>query len=209
MKSILVLSVIAALGLIASVPATEHCARNRAVYQIQTYAAPVQYVQKAAVAQVYKDVVLKPYAVEVVKSPDYYYSVDSYFRDKLLVDALAGRIQQMQAAGQLLSPQMQGPLAPPQQSPQVTVPTNEFQDAKVLAVMKAHCARCHSSAKSEGNLVLVTDDGRLAAVDSGKAWQCFGLATSGEMPKGSKPISDEETKVLYEWAKATGARAKK
>jgi hypothetical protein len=57
-------------------------------YSYPTYYTPTYYQPYPVYVE--KEVV-KPYAVKSYVSPDYYYSVQDYYRDKLLVDAMAGR----------------------------------------------------------------------------------------------------------------------
>lgn len=81
------------LGLVEAPPASAggcYGARGRAVYT--TYSAPVvSYVAPAKV--VHEQAYLK--AIPVAVSPDYYSSVSSFYEQKLLVDAVAGRTAEL------------------------------------------------------------------------------------------------------------------
>jgi hypothetical protein len=212
------------LILVSGLPAIAQCnLRSRVVYP--TYAAKVytQYNQYhyQAPHNNYKDIVLVPKAIEVVVSPDYYFSVSDYYRDKLLVDALAGRIldlQRQQNQPPLVQPQ---PVAPPKvtQMPPVTpmtpVPVNPpvakwenvpgtFQKPELLQVLNTSCAKCHSPSNSKGGLSLVTSDGKIAKLSKEMVLESFRQVNTGRMPKSNgqdkaDPVSDQAVVLFDEW----------
>jgi hypothetical protein len=77
-----------------------------------TYATPAYYTPKYEVTEV-----LVPKAVKAYVSPDYFSSSSDYFRDKLLVDAVAGKTQDTQKLQQELA-DLKAQLAKQQQAPQ-------------------------------------------------------------------------------------------
>lgn len=192
--------------------------RSRVFYP--TYSAPV--VQSYVTPYVNKNVVLVPKAVQVQVSPDYYYSVADHYRDKLLVDAIAGRLQQMQAAGQLQAPQSDqnyqelmkmflqlqlqqraSPYAPTMPPAQGALPGGipQIQAGSVnpalVQVIETKCIRCHNPGTKQGGLDLTN----LVVLDECAWWKAYGLVNSGEMPKGGQPLTDEQTLVFYQQAR--------
>jgi hypothetical protein len=100
MKRIAALAALAA-AIVASFPpaalAGGYC-RTRAIYS--TYAAPSYSYSYSYAAPVYQAAyavqeVLVPKAVKAYVSPDYYSSVSDHYRDKILIDAVAGRTQEL------------------------------------------------------------------------------------------------------------------
>lgn len=83
-------------------PSAGACDYSRSLvtgYQ-QTYVAPVASYVQTYTAPVYKQVY--PQAVKVAVVQDYYSSVSDYARDKLLVDAVAGKTQELMQLQQQL-----------------------------------------------------------------------------------------------------------
>jgi hypothetical protein len=102
---------------LASVPAqAQHCYSYRPVvtnYQ-SSYYQPTYY--QPTYTPYYAELVIQPRAVQVVTSPDYYFSVNNYARDNLLADAIAFRI--LTAQGQFANPtQTPAPSRRPNRSP--------------------------------------------------------------------------------------------
>jgi hypothetical protein len=88
-------------------------------YYAPSYYRPTYYAPEKEVVYKYKEV-LVPYEQKVYANPEYYASIGDYYRDKLLVDAIAGRLQLMgynQAPGAGQQFNYQGPqgYAPPAQ----------------------------------------------------------------------------------------------
>lgn len=207
------------------------CFVNRSFYTGQSYSVP--YVtptyshQKAYVAPTYNyHYDYTPKVVEVLVNPDYYYSVGSYYRDKVLTDAIVGRLSELQ-----LKSQQKPGVDPPQSTapPRVTMPPVEtpppggvgpaepqgfldaspYQEPKLLATINQSCARCHNPTTAKGKLSLLTPDGKIANLSEGTWWKCFSLVSTGEMPAGGKAISDEETVLFHTAAKAAEKFARK
>jgi hypothetical protein len=69
-------------------------------YYPSTYYSPTYYEQPVKYVKEYVDrEVLYPYPVKAYVNPDYYFSTQDFYRDKLLVDAVAGRVAQMMGPG--------------------------------------------------------------------------------------------------------------
>lgn len=169
-------------------------------------------------------IVLVPKAIEVEVQPhyakrDHFYSVDPYLQQNLLADAIVGRLLRMKdygagGSGTGTSPVTvipSNPILPsapvPQPLPAPTVDNPEYgtpragayQEAKTVAVVTNHCAKCHGP--NSKDVKLMTADGKLNDISQGKAWECFGLVNSGEMPKATKSLDDNDVKLFYAWAK--------
>lgn len=196
MRIILFLTLVVAAALsLAPLAQADHCVRQRVL------------VQQAVVAKaVVADTVLVPKAVAVAVSPDYYYSVADHYRDSLLADAITQRVvQRLQASGNVASPpettapngvcQCNRPPAP--NSPPANPPAGSTP-AKLVAVVKASCLKCHSGANVRGGL----DLSNLDTVPEGVRWKAYSLVNTGEMPQGAAAIGDEDVKLFYEWAKS-------
>ncbi len=160
-------------------------------YQAQTYHAP--YYQPQYYVQ--------PYALPTYITNDYYFSVDSYYRDKLLVDAITGRLTLLGLTGQPAGPPMQGaPRRPaPQPDPieQPVLISTPVPDG-LKNIVDAKCVKCHGATTPGGRANL----SELATVSEGVRWQAHGLVNAGEMPKGLGPLEDAEVLKFYEWAKS-------
>lgn len=212
------------LTFIPSVSRSDGCFVNRSFYSGSSYTPSYSY-QKAYVAPSYQhqDYHYVPKVVEVVVASDYYYSVGSYYRDKLLSDSIVGRLAELQlknqskpspatdpAAPQSSPPLRQVPMPPVETPPpggvgsssQGTLEASPYQDASLLAVINRSCAECHNATVSKGKFSLVTADGKLASVSEGKWWKAFSMVSTGEMPTKGKPLSDEETVLFHTAAKA-------
>lgn len=211
------------------------CYRARTIYG--TYSAPA-YAAPAAVtyAPAYEAPTVYLKAVKAYVSPDYYSSVSDYYRDKVLVDAVAGKTadilksqQELQSLREEIgllrrqlfyqNPQQPAPQQQPpyqQQAPQATpeqpvVPQKMPRATgalpavpdKLQAVVQQSCARCHgaTNATAGGGLDLSS----LANVPRETRLLCYTLVNTGEMPKGGKPVTDQDTLLFYSWATGRAA----
>jgi hypothetical protein len=181
-----------------SFPASAQCnLRSRVVYP--TYHAKVynQYHYQAPYSN-YKDVVLVPKAIEVVVSPDYYFSVSDYYRDKLLVDAIAGRMLDLQRQQNQPAPQPKvTPVQPQPQPPQPVQPMQPvpqakwenvpgtFQKPELLQVLNQSCVKCHSPSNPKSGLSLVTADGKIAKLSKEMVLESFRQVNTGRMPQAN------------------------
>jgi hypothetical protein len=157
-----------------------------------------------------ESIVLVPKAIEVEVHRDHYYSIDPYAQQNLLADAIVGRILRMQSEGKLgvpagpgvtprTKPSDIGPSGPDAAAPTGELKAGAYQNADLLKVVNESCVKCHGSTSRYTKLV--TADGKLADLPSGKVWECFGLVNSGEMPKGGKSLENDAVKLFYDWAK--------
>lgn len=222
-RALVGLSLVGAL-VVALVPAPATAGglcRNGAVSY--GYAAPAVAYSYAAPA--YQQVYLK--AVKVAVSPDYYSSVSDYYRDRLLVDAVAGKaleMSKMQLELQSLRQQLQQYQQPlPQQQPPYSPPPQQMPPAnghghhgngypqqppqsygavpeKLPDLLEQKCLRCHGGTKDRagGGLDLRNPQ----AVDPETRLLCYAACATGEMPKGSATLSPEERQVFLDWYNA-------
>lgn len=184
--------------------------RPRIVYSSYHHYAPVTSYPSYAYKQHYyydyghEKIILLPKVVEVEVHRDHYYSIDPYYQQSLLADAIVGRLLQAQnktapvRTGYPSTPVTTPPSSPTKKGSQ-EVKAGSYQEPKLLKVINDSCVKCHGANSS--NIALVTADGKLADISEGEAWKCFGLVNSGEMPKASKSLNDEQVKLFYEWAK--------
>lgn len=182
-----------------------------------SYQAPV-YRQAAHVQTYHEQVYVAPVRV----TPDYYYSVYDYSRDRLLVDALAGRLLDLHKQGLFVAPgqpaispvpevprkQYNRPkampseddLPPPEQS---RLNPDEVVNPQLTKIVDASCIKCHQKATaSNGNLSLAD----LRAVSEGQRWKAKAWVDSGEMPKGAKELPESVLPLFYEWASAASGK---
>lgn len=178
----------------ASVAYADFCGVRRIVYH-----APVVVHKPVYHDYHYKEtVILVPKAIQVEVTRDHYYSIDSSYQQSLLADAIVGRLLRMQATGQ--APRTTSPTGVEKSQPDTQESkAGSYQNEALLKVVNDSCVKCHGA--SSRNTKLVTADGKLADLPSGKIWECFGLVNSGEMPKASKSLPDEQVKLFYDWAK--------
>ncbi|MBI5706901.1 MAG: DUF1549 domain-containing protein [Armatimonadetes bacterium] len=103
-------------------------------------------------------------------------------------------------------------------------PSSGADPAKVLALLKAHCASCHGSAAPSGGLVLDSLEGLLKGGASGKAvlpgnsakslvvQRVLGQGGKPRMPMGFAPMKAQDVAALRAWidagAKTSGAKRK-
>ena len=147
----------------------------------------------------------QPYAVQI--NPDFYYSVSGYYRDKLLLDAFAGRVQdilskQAQPQPVYQPPQLAHPSqayqpqpvsqAPVQKQARASVPT----DPRVSHLVQSRCIKCHTGTSARKGVVLDNLDG-LTWLQRQRVWRA---AHTGEMPEGGEPLTNEEVDMIQAWA---------
>ncbi len=194
------------IAVLPSMSSADGCiVRNKTIFGYGQY-QNTGYIQKAVVAPYvgYNNVYV-PKAVEVIASPEYYYSVGSYYRDKLLVDAIAGRILEAQKNGQIggfPSPNGGGGSASPPPPPIAggAVRAGAFQEPKLLAIVTQTCARCHAGGVSKGGFTILTEDGKLADLSERSVEKVFRLVSTGAMPQGGKPVEDAAIVLFNQWA---------
>ncbi len=147
---------------------------------------------------------------------DYYFSIDGYYRDKLLVDAIVGRLVQLQSPAnpqghiqnvpKNIVPQNQAPVQPQNPAQNNNGPINTQVKPDLQKIVQDKCIKCHS-----GNNSNRMNLSNLASLGAGERWYVHGLVNSGEMPKGGPQLTDNEVLLVYEWAKqgASALRANK
>jgi hypothetical protein len=212
-----------ALGLLPDAVCADGCFKTRSYFgaysYAPTYAAPTYYYQQPYYV---------PKVVEAIVAPDYYYSVGSYYKDKLLADAIVGRIAELQLknpGGQTAPPTYspgpeaappgggvrQAPANPmsPLNTPQIEVIPQQgrrgpgaYQNPKLLAVLNQACASCHGDTPTRGASWTLVSQGKLANLTSAEWNEAFVLVSTQEMPKGNKPVADEATVLFREAALA-------
>lgn len=139
--------------------------------------------------------VIVPYVLPVEITKDYYFSINDYYRDKILVDAVAGRVVELWKGekGEVIPK-----LTPPEKT-STAVPEG------LVKVVEVSCIKCHGPTTPGGRV----DLSDLGSVDPGLRWYAHGLVNSGEMPKGVAALKDEEVLLFYEWAKLGSKAARK
>lgn len=154
-----------------------------------------------------------PVAVKAFVSPDYYASTSDYYRDKLLVDAVAGKatelanlqlqIQQLQFMIQQQSGGVVRPLSPPSANPAGAAPpppaappeANASFDPKVMAIIQGTCLRCHGAEvhATKGGGFPLHDLSKLSLDD----WRIVhSELCSGHMPKGGTKLAQAEIELF-------------
>jgi hypothetical protein len=230
-KTICIAALVAAatLGLFAAAPTAEagNCGYNSYSYGYsQSYSyQPYQAYSYTPVQYKYVDrEVLYPYPVKAVVSPDFYFSSqDAYQKqaqaqqNSLVADAAAYRalaiLANMQGgsrvqAGASVPAPYDPRTAPVPQQPQGVRPNQPNQQprqgavadpsvpAGLAEVVENSCIKCHQGDPKRLDL---SDLSRVAKVDRFDCWrQCF----DGDMPKGGKPLSDQQTALFKQWAVA-------
>lgn len=203
------------VGVTPSPSAADGClVRDKAVFVNKAFAVP--YAGYAANV-VHNGVANYGYNVKVIEaivSPDYYYSVGSYYREKVLADAIVGRILEAQKNGLIGGQPPTGSIAPTNPAPTKpsgdgSVKAGAYQEPKLLASVTKHCASCHSGGTAKGNFTILTDDGKLVDLDERMAEKTFRLVSTGIMPKGGNPVPDVDIPLYNEWANTISQVGKK
>lgn len=80
-------------------------------------------------------------------------------------------------------------------------PENEV-DAKAANILKTNCAKCHTAGGEQGGVAFFdVNGGLLPDVPRGRVYY---QSHKGLMPKGGKPLSDQDVEVLLEWLGKNG-----
>lgn len=199
MKSLAILAVLA-----LAVPAEAQC--RRGFYGTSSYYVAPSYYTPYKAPTYYTPPYYYPKIVSLAVAPDYYFSVNSYYRDNLLADAIAFRLLSRQggAAGAAAGVPNLVPQAPPQPVMPRVQPGAFRTDVnpKLIEVVNASCIKCHGATPSGGASVSLVD---LSTVPPGLRWHAHGLVNTGEMPKGGKELGNDVVLLFYEWAKQGSA----
>lgn len=140
--------------------------------------------------------------------PDYYASVNSFYRDSLLADAIAYRVLTAQKTGAV--PTNPTPSLPPYGEPEQptkrAAPSIRTAVSPVLSkYVSENCLKCHNGPGGKGGVDLSS----LETLPVGIRWACHGTVSSGEMPKGGKEAPDEVVRLFYEHARAASKQPTK
>ncbi len=190
MKKLLVLCLVVGVAALAAIPADADCRRVNAVQ----YQAAVVH-QPVVVATTFLAV---PVPVYPVYGVGYGQGAD--------IQGLRDEIKQLRRQISDTHPQPPGPpvVGPPMPPATSSLGPAKFQDPALLAMVTKTCATCHdgSGARDSGlKLAFLTDDKRAVADQpEGVRWKAYGLVSSGDMPKGGKPVSDAELQLLFHYA---------
>lgn len=198
----------------AAVQADGYCNR-RTTYAAPTYAphhAP-HYAPHYATPTYngYQHYDYYPVPVPYHAQQDYFYSVQDYYRDALLADAIEGRIRRIVdqqrkpdgPPGQVAppAPPAPPPPVPPRPTPAPASSVRTKVDPALLTSIEANgCVKCHSAGNPKSGGLVLTEQ-TLATMPEGQRWKMHGMVSSGEMPMGGKAVPIEQLKVYYEHAK--------
>lgn len=123
-----------------------------------------------------------------------YYSLSDLYRDRLYLE-LYDRLLERKPGKEASEPAADGR---PAKRPATSAPT----PAAAKKVLASSCVKCH---KAGSDVDFTQPD----LVSEGMRFKAHSLALTGEMPDGGKPITDDDVKALYEWAKAASVQARK
>ena len=220
---IIVLSLIAILGLVSTITAGDDCyPRCRTIYPTyyqQPYYNPAPYYEPSPYydpgykrySPPYYDfplkeqVILVPKAIEVEVHRDHYYSIDSYYQQSLLADAIVGRLMLMNGKTQSTPVAQTRPLVNTTTSNPLTVsasgtPVSAYQNNELSLAFKTNCASCHNG--SQHTAFLSADD-KLLDLPKSKVLEVFHLVNTGRMPKNQKPLEDKYMALIDAWVGAS------
>lgn len=197
---------------IISVANADCFVRSRSVYKNCAPVVKQPFVQKQVIVPhkqfnvEQQAVIYVPKAIAVRVNPEThgnYTSINDYYRDKLLVDAIVGRMIQLQQQG-LLAPMQQQLQKPNDQKPMpfADLPKHDAsnpKEVKLAQIVQVRCISCHNDTNNKGGLSL-TD---LTTLSRGMRWEMHGRVASGDMPRGKKALPNEEVPPFYDFAIAS------
>lgn len=164
------------------------------------------HVQNYAQAHAYHQnvVTLVPFAVKAVVSPDYYSSTQNDYRDKVLADAVAGKVFSLLLAQQAAAAQQ---AAPQPRTPQELQQEFERQSAQrvqqeelpygLAGLIEQRCLMCHDGGQAKGDFDL-SDPRALSRYDRGRA---FASVECGAMPQKGGPLAPGDVAKFEQWWK--------
>lgn len=225
MRKYVIIALLLTLGLVLNTYA-EDCVRVRTVYPTYNcttpYVAPYVAPYAAPVTTYYpvKDqVVFVPKAIEVEVHRNHYYSIDQYYQQSLLADAVVGRLLAIQfksgitnSAPTNSAPTYNQPtyIPPTNGTPAVNnVPTtsgpipvgvSNFQNPELAGAFKNSCIKCHDGKQ---RTALLTSDDRLLDLPKSKVLEVYHLVNTGKMPKGDKALDDKFMPLIDQWVGAS------
>lgn len=222
------------LCLVPQADAGEYCRPYyRTTYCAPTYYPSNYYTPACAEPAYCPPVVAAPVylkAVPAFTNPDYYSSVSDFYRDKLLVDAVAGKTAEVLRGQQELTGLrqeveslrrqvlLQQPVGAPAQAPpvyQAPAPTRETAPVREAApsVMPRAASSLHAVPQGLQAIVQAScvqchgagaqgglDLRDLSSVPVSVRLAAKAAVDDGYMPKGGKPLSDQAAMLFHQWA---------
>lgn len=186
------LSLVIMISSVALVNADD-CKRVRTVYP--TYTAPT-YNQTYT-----PTITLVPKVIEVETNRDHYYSLDSYYQQNLLADAIVGRLLQLQKKEESkpnLAP-MSRASEPVSLAPS-TGNASTYQNKELATVLKNSCVKCHNGSTKQA---LLTSDDKLLNLPKNYVLNIYHQVNTGRMPKSAQPLEDKFLPMIDEWVSAS------
>jgi len=179
-----VLSVIV-VSLTTSIALADNCHRVRAINCV----APVKAVVPV---------------VEVQRN--HYYSIDSYYQQSLLADAIVGRFLQLQMKHQNGT---QRPTTSDNSNNNIsTIPNgvpngnilpigiSSYQNSDLASALKNNCAKCHDG---KTRTAFLSQDDKILDLPKYKVLEVYHLVNTGKMPKAGPPLEDKFMPLLDAW----------
>lgn len=182
-----------------------------------------QKVQQVVVKQKVVDLNF-PVGVNTILVPasslgaQYYYSIGNSQISAEAADVIATKLFNKLYPNGVVPPNpCPDPVNPPKPEPKPDPspqPVPSDLDGKVTAIFLKNCASCHSGDGAKGGLKLL-DAGQLASLGDDPnvteiiKWRIFdrtdgsGLSKDSIMPKGGKPLSDDDVMTLRQWARSS------
>lgn len=195
---VVILSPLSAMGQCQIRPAVRSYQYNHVQHQ--------QYYNNYDYNHNYNYVVI-PKVYEVESYKNHYASLDPYYQQSLLADAIVGRLIRLQNDGKVkITPEtVKSAVAQEKTEPRAvqgqlmySSAPGPYQNPDLLKVVTASCAKCHGPTDM---YPLVSSDGKLSDISDMAAYKCFALVNSGEMPQKAKALDDTSVKLFYDWAK--------
>lgn len=154
-------------------------------YATETYHEHVDYV---------------PFAIKLhdVTYLNEYASVQDYYRDSLLADAIAYRLLSVQSKPAVVGSAQQAPYMP--EAEQAPLPTQGAVTQVSPALRKAvqeSCLRCHGQTPTSGAHKSFS---QLETLPPGLRWEMHGRVAAGNMPPSGKELTDQTVVEFYNFA---------
>lgn len=180
------------------------CVRQRIVHG-KVYHAPVTYSHQSYGYNYVAPTYQQPYYY-----PPSYFSIQDYYRDSLLADAVAyriltnrGKVGETQPADGVRPRPVPDPAGPLPALPPAGQSGIQTKVSEALAkVIANRCVKCHGGQPGRADLR------NPATTPAFLRSESFRLVNRGEMPQKEKELSNEEVLLFDEWA-ADGARAER
>lgn len=177
----------------------DNCNRVRTVYP--TYSAPTYYTPNYYQPYYKENIVFVPKAIEVEVHRDHYYSIDTYYQQSLLADAVVGRLLAIGIKGNeprsiVANNRGNG------SSNYVNSNTNvsSYQNQDLVIALKNNCAKCHDGKQ---RTAFLSSDEKLLALPKNKVLEIYHLVNTGKMPKSAAPLEDKYMPLIDQWVDAS------